>query len=160
MFNDITIEWGGVTHTIPANKVLMGIARVEEIITIAEIMRYGKVGAVPLARLAQAYAVLLRYAGFEVTDDAVYLTFVTSGKAMTVSQALVGIMILMVPPTQNKGGDVTPGKLPKTRSTSRVSTRRRSSTSKSSRRKTSGASPSANSGGSSMPPNPSNSTET
>ncbi len=152
MFSDFKIAWSGGEKTIAANRVLMAIARVEQIITAPELMKYGTSGTMPMARLSQAYGELLRYAGFDVADDDIYTSMMGAGKsnAEVITTAVLGILLLMVPTT---GGAVTPGNLVKalrtsgTAGSSNRSTRRQSASTKRSRRKSSGNSPSPSSGG-------------
>ena len=146
-FEDITLNWDGTDHTIPANRVLGAIARIEEVITAHELQTYAQAGTLPMARLAQAFGAVLRYAGAKVTDEDVYVgMFTNTAKVPAVHAACDTLLVMMVPPgaideaeqeEAGEGGDETPGKLmPKAKGAgtakktakarSRNSTRRRS----------------------------------
>lgn len=72
IFTDKRFAWDGVDYVIPARSVLEAIARVEEHVTLAELLAFGTRKTIPAARLARAYGELIRFAGGEVTDEEVY----------------------------------------------------------------------------------------
>lgn len=152
MFDDFTINWNGKTALIPGNRLLMAIARVEEVITLGEIMRYQVVSTVPLARISQAYGTLLRYANIECTDEDVYESMFGDEPRKAIIGAISGLLVLMVPPSRRVATQ-TANPLQPTSALSSTSTKRQSGKQKSSRRRSSGRSPSPNSGGSSILPN-------
>tara|TARA_R110000868_G_scaffold32425_3_gene117958 strand:- start:1261 stop:1656 length:396 start_codon:yes stop_codon:yes gene_type:complete len=103
VFDDVTFEWAGNNYTIPARRLLGAIARVEGVVTIAELMQTQVArGTVKLAVLAQAFGEVLRYAGAKVTDDEVYVGLFASpanGGAGNAQGALAALVTLMVPPS-------------------------------------------------------------
>jgi len=100
-FDDIPLEWDGVTYTIPANRVLGAVARIEDIITLHELGEYSARGTAPMGKLAKAYGAVLRYAGADLSDEDVYLGMFSGGvspEAMMV--AINGLVGIMVPPAE------------------------------------------------------------
>jgi len=99
VFDDVTFEWDGKPYTIPANKLLGAIARVENVVTIGELLETQTTrGTVKMAVLARAFGELLRYAGCKVTDDEVYLGMF-GGNSGAAQAALMAVIGLMVPPS-------------------------------------------------------------
>lgn len=98
LFDDIKLEWAGKAYTIPANKVLGAIARVEEIVTISDLAQAAKKQTLPLAKLSMAYGSLLRYAGAQVEDDEVYGgMFGSQEEAGRTATAIGGLLAMMIP---------------------------------------------------------------
>lgn len=103
-FADQRIEWKGKGYTIPANRIMPLLARVEGIITFTEMVEYSVRKTVPHAKIAMAYTEVLRYCGIEVEDQDVYLAMFPSeedpdGNYMqAASRAITGLMNLMLPP--------------------------------------------------------------
>lgn len=65
---DITLHFKGQTYTVPADKAFALGAEVEDVVTFAELSswRWPK-----FFRIAQAFGVMLRFAGVKVSDDEV-----------------------------------------------------------------------------------------
>jgi hypothetical protein len=104
VFDDIALGWAGKKYVIPARKVLGAIARIEEVMTLQELLRFVQDGNFPMAKIARAYAYVLRYAGAEITDEEVYEGMFPHGGATTNPQevalmALQGLMEMMIPPS-------------------------------------------------------------
>jgi len=103
-FADQRIEWKGKTYTIPANRIMPLLARVESIITFTEMLEFHQRKTIPQAKVATAYAEILRYCGIEVDEGDVYLAMFPSeedpnGNYMKAgSDAVQGLMKLMLPP--------------------------------------------------------------
>jgi hypothetical protein len=98
-FDDIRLSWAGREYTLPAGRVMAAIARVEDVITLVELRRYSERGTAPMAKLAMAYASVLREAGARVEDEEVYVGMFgpeTSGAA--VLTAINGLLAMMLPP--------------------------------------------------------------
>lgn len=65
----ITLQFRGQTYTVPAEKAFALGAAVEDVVTFVEIASWG---AKPrFFKIAQAYGVMLRFAGAKVSDDEV-----------------------------------------------------------------------------------------
>lgn len=96
VFSDITLEWDGVSKTIPSNAVLRVIASVEEVVTMAELSTYASRGTMPMAKMSSAYAVMLKSAGFDVTADKVYERMYQSDAA-TITDSITSLLMMMVP---------------------------------------------------------------
>ena len=98
---DIVLVWSGEELQIKASNILHLVEQVEEIITLPELANATQSGKIPLARLAKAYGVTLRYAGFKVADEQVYEGMFANGDRRAVMAAintLYSIMVPLVPP--------------------------------------------------------------
>jgi hypothetical protein len=105
LFDPVTLHWDGRVYSIPPNRVLGAIARVEDTVTLYELYGYSKRGTAPLAKLATAFGGLLRYAGANVEDDAVYVgMFSSADNQNAVTTALNVLLSLMVPKSALGGG--------------------------------------------------------
>lgn len=101
MFDDIEIEYNGETRKIKSNEVLPLICRVERVVTLAELHQCMSDGKPPMATIAMAYGVVLRYAGFVVTDQQIYCDMFNQESASeTAASAVSSLLLLMVPPQQ------------------------------------------------------------
>lgn len=102
-FDDVVLTWAGIDYTIPATKMMGAIARIEDHVTLPELRNYGERGAVPLSRLASAFASVLRYAGAKLTDEDVYAEMF-KGEAQQAAMAIsVNILIAMMVPKSARG---------------------------------------------------------
>lgn len=104
VFDDIKIGWAGKQYVIPARKVLGAIARIEEVLTLQELLRYAQEGNFPMAKIARGYSAVLRYAGADITEDDVYEGMFPNGTAgvnpqETAFAAMQGLMEMMIPPS-------------------------------------------------------------
>lgn len=97
MFNDIELEYNGKVRTIKANEIMPLIGKVEHIIPLSELLSGG---APPMATISMAYGAMLRYAGFAVSDAAVYADMFSGSKAaQAATEAATNLMVLMIPPS-------------------------------------------------------------
>lgn len=96
-FDDVTLTWGGVDYTIPSNKMMGAIARIEDHVTMPELQQFGQRGTIPLSRLAAAFAAVLRYAGCKVSDEDVYEAMFDGDQAQSMVQSTTTLMGMMVP---------------------------------------------------------------
>jgi hypothetical protein len=115
-FEPVTLQWGGVEYTVPANQQLMLIAEIEDALddgsgrsTVGVLL--GK-GGPSYARLAGAFGAALRYAGAPVSDADIYLTiqegFSEGSKdaAGQVQGAILALLSIVSPPMARKLMDV------------------------------------------------------
>ena len=109
VFDDIRLNWQGTDYVIPANKVMGAIARIEDIITLTELIRMSQQGKVKFASIASAYAAVLRYAGVQVSDEQVYLGLFKDNTAAVVNAALAGLLQMMLPPDSASQKDAPQG---------------------------------------------------
>ena len=77
-FEPVTISWQGKSYTVPAERQLMLIARIEDALSgetgeQATTILFRKEGP-PHSRLAAAFGAALRFAGGDASDDAIYLS--------------------------------------------------------------------------------------
>lgn len=99
VFEPVTLAWKGKEYTVDPDKVMMLIAKIEEVITLSEVYSYAQKGAAPVAKIAMAYGVALRYAGADVRDDAVYKGLF-SGGSDSIPAALNALLSMMIPPDE------------------------------------------------------------
>lgn len=128
-FEDVTIGWGGVDYTIPSERQLMLVAKIEDALggeagdqAIAVLLRPA---GPPMSRMASAYGAALRMGGAQVTNEEVYLAMMAglgSDKAGAVSemQGYILAMLSVVSPPMGKALSLAPQK--KTVSKSQKST--------------------------------------
>jgi hypothetical protein len=97
IFNDVEFAWKGHLYTLPSNKVMRAIAEVENIIALNELQDLLGRGAVPLAKLACAYATVLRMIGVKVEDEEVYSGMFDAATQETVTASITTLMLMMIP---------------------------------------------------------------
>ena len=98
-FEDVTITWEGKESTIPRGAVMDTIARVEGVLTLSELSVAMVTGRIPLATVCKAYGILLRSAGFAVTDEEVYDKLFNKGEMQRrAANACAALQMLMIPP--------------------------------------------------------------
>lgn len=125
IFDPITLGWDGKTYTVPARNVLEAIARIEEHITLTDLLR-SRGGSIPLAKLSRAYASVLRAAGAtDITDEAVYRgmfaeTVGAVNNVQMITDVVGGLLHMMIPKDQETGlapvvptGAAKPGNSPR-----------------------------------------------
>lgn len=102
---DVTLTWKGTEYRVEARDVLPLIAKVEEVLTLTEIIDAAQRGTVQLAKLSMAYGVALRHAGARVTNDEVYSGMFAADARKAATDAATALLSLMVPPEhlQEKG---------------------------------------------------------
>lgn len=104
VFEPVALTWKGEEYKIESDKVMMLIAKIEDIITLSEVYNYAQKGAAPVAKIAMAYGAALRYAGAKVRDDEVYKGLFGGGED-SIPAALNALLSMMIPPEdlQQKG---------------------------------------------------------
>lgn len=107
-FEDVTLGWKGETFTIPANRQMGLVARIEDALSgdtgrqaISILMQ--KEGP-PYSRLAAAFGAALRYAGANVTDEEIYVSIMedfSKSQALVVAKlqaVIVALLMVIAPP--------------------------------------------------------------
>lgn len=111
IFDDIELEWKGVTYKIRGDdQVMSALAAVEDHVTLSELFRGQEKGAIPMAKLSRAYGALLRRAGAGVDDAEVYNGMWEGGAdTIKIQEAISSMLALMIPPgaaeAQEEEGD-------------------------------------------------------
>lgn len=96
IFKPVTLAWKGTEYEVPADKVMLLIAKVEDVITLSELLNpRGR----PLAKISMAYGVALRHAGAKVRDEEIYASMFADGSADTAAAAVSGLLAMMLPPS-------------------------------------------------------------
>ncbi len=125
-FDAVTLAWAGSNYVIPSNRVMGAIARIEDVVTLEELGRYGERGTMPIAKLAMAYGAVLRYAGAKVEDEDVFTGMFSDGqKQSDIVTAMMSLLSMMLPPRamQSRDGDDPPKGNPPSRRTPGTATR-------------------------------------
>lgn len=106
----IKIAWEGKEYVIPDDRVMLAIAKVEEIVTLPELGDMLETGKVQFSRVAMAYGAILRYAGAQITDRDVHAgLFNRPGKpAETLATVSILLALLLPPDFVNLGGKAPP----------------------------------------------------
>jgi hypothetical protein len=124
IFDDIRLKWDGAEYVIPHNRVLRALAAVEEVATFEELSGFAARRTAPLAKIAMAYGVLLRFAGANVTDEDVYQGMFANGGA-TMAQTVSAVLAMMIPSERIlSGGGSVEGNAP-SEAVARASTKKR-----------------------------------
>ena len=95
VFQEVKLGFKGEEYTIPPDRVMGAIAVVEEHVTFADLVDTKRP---KLARIAQAFGALLRYAGAKVEDDVVYSAMFDGKTGVQIQNAISGLLEIMVPP--------------------------------------------------------------
>jgi hypothetical protein len=115
IFEKITFTWKGEEYEIPPNQVMKALAKLEDVITMVQMMQYRARGDFPLVKISMGYAAMLRHAGARVTDEEVYVDMfkgeATEAKEKALA-AMLSLQELMVPPSVLKEGASPEGKSP------------------------------------------------
>ena len=97
-FEDIHLGWAGKKYTIPADRVMGAIKRIEDHVTLAELQRDAGRGTLRLGKLSAAFADVLRYAGAAgVTERAVYAGMFGEEAQVNVVSAVTALLGMMIP---------------------------------------------------------------
>ncbi len=97
----VTITWKGQELTIPPDRLLGAIAKIEEHLTFMELVDAGQRKAYPLAKLAMAFTAMLNWAGVRpyVNEREVYAElFKGSDGTSTAFNVITSLLSLMLPP--------------------------------------------------------------
>ena len=108
-FEDVTLSWQGQSYTVPANRQMMLIAKLEDALSgdsgqQALSVLFRKEGP-PHTRLAAAFGAALRHAGASVTDEEVYLSIQRdliakskADKTAAIQSAIYALLSIISPP--------------------------------------------------------------
>lgn len=108
-FDDVTLTWRGQDYTVPANRQMALIAKIEDALSgdtgqQALTILFRREGP-PYSRLASAFGAALRHAGARVTDDEVYLSIqadlVSKSKAektAAIQNCILALLSIISPP--------------------------------------------------------------
>lgn len=94
IFEDVTLGWKGTEYVVDSSKVMRLIAKVENEITLQELITSPK-----MTSLAFAYSAALNYAGASVNPDEVYEALFTKDSSVKISDAVGALLVVMMPPS-------------------------------------------------------------
>lgn len=118
-FEDVTLSYDGKSYVVPADRVLLLVAEVEDALrgrgsqSAVEVLL--RSGGPSQARLAQAYGAALRFAGADVRDDEIYIGIQErmaqrDPEALTaVQSAILSLISIVSPPIAMALVDDVPG---------------------------------------------------
>lgn len=98
IFEEVTLSWNGEEYKIPPDRIMGAIAKIEDVITLKELSDYAVKGDAPLAKMAIAYAAVLRYAGAKVNEAEVYSAMFDLGNNMNILTCINALLTMMIPP--------------------------------------------------------------
>lgn len=104
IFEEVRLTWKDKEFVIPPEAVLKGIAKVEDIVTLDELLEMQVSRRVKHVLVSQAYAALLRHAGAVVEDGEVFRALYpsslggTDGHLGRAKATLISLVFLMMPP--------------------------------------------------------------
>ena len=103
IFSEVAFHWNGEEYAVPADKVMGLIEVVEDVITLEELSNQTK--GVKRAVISKAFAVALRYAGANASQQDVYTAFFDASRAIDIQTAITALLMMMIPPEhlQSKG---------------------------------------------------------
>lgn len=102
IFEEITLSWNGEEYKIPPDKIMGAIAKIEDVITLKELGDYAVKGDAPLAKMAIAYATVLRYAGAKVNESEVYSAMFDAGSSVNILTCINALLTMMIPPKKDE----------------------------------------------------------
>jgi hypothetical protein len=95
IFKDVTLTWQGDEYTVPSNKVMQLIAKIEDCVTLQELVQEG---GPKMTHLAEAYKIALNDAGCKVDSEQIYGSMFGEKGQEGVAVAVSGLLMMMVPP--------------------------------------------------------------
>lgn len=96
-FSDVSLTWKGKPYRIPANGIMPVMARVEDIMTLDELLRIKNRGGTPFFKIAMCYGTILRSAGAEAADEEVFASMFRNDTAQEAGASVVTLLSMMVP---------------------------------------------------------------
>jgi hypothetical protein len=106
MFKPVVLTWDGRSYTIQANQIMRALAVIEDHVTMLELQRAFKSGGAPLAKISNAFAAVIQFAGGSVTADDVYSGMFGGGTdAAAAQQAVTMLLMMMIPPNAGTMSD-------------------------------------------------------
>lgn len=102
IFEKIMLQWDGREYVIQPTDVMQCLAKIEDVVTLVELNNMAQKHTLPLAKLSQAFSIVLRHAGAEVSADEVYAgMFGGDGEMQKRAQAAVMTLLTMMIPPQH-----------------------------------------------------------
>lgn len=94
IFEDITLAWNGEEYIVEANNVMRLIAKIEDEITIRDLLDNPKP-----TRIAQAYSAALKHAGASASAEEVYGALFDKKSGAHIQDTVGALLIIMMPPS-------------------------------------------------------------
>ena len=109
IFEEVKLTWNDKDYIVKPDRVMGLISVVEDFVTIEDLMSDG----LKRARISQAYAAALNYAGAFVTSEQIYNALFSSDQLATTTQAVYALLTLMIPPEHLRKSTSKPDKTEK-----------------------------------------------
>jgi hypothetical protein len=101
-FQDIELKWKGVVYRIDAQNVMAMILKIEEVVTLAELVQFRTTRNIKFGKVSAAYGIALRNAGANIIDDDVYAGMFDADTQLRILSALDALLTMMVPLPQHQ----------------------------------------------------------
>ena len=102
IFEEVTLSWKGEDYKIPPDRIMGAIAKIEDVITLKELSDFAIKGDAPMAKMAIAYATVLRYAGAKVNEAEVYSAMFDVGHNTNILTCINALLTMMIPPKKDE----------------------------------------------------------
>lgn len=105
IFEEVTLVWKEREYKIPSDQIMRVIAKVEDVLTMVQLHRYREREDLPIGKLAQAFGIVLRHAGANVTDEEVYEGIFQGDNLRKIAlEAVTTLQMMMLPPSALRKG--------------------------------------------------------
>lgn len=94
IFSEVTLTWGEKEYNVPSDKVLGLVNVIEEFVVIEDLTT----GRPPRARIAQAYAAAIKYAGGYAKPEDVYVALFNAEDQKRIFAVIDALLCVMIPP--------------------------------------------------------------
>lgn len=93
-FSEVVLTWGEKEYKVPPDKVLGLVNAIEDHVVIEDLTA----GRPPRARIAQAYAAAIRYAGGYAKPEDVYAALFNTEDQQRIFGVIDALLCVMIPP--------------------------------------------------------------
>lgn len=105
VFQEVTLGWGGKSYTIKPTMELLN--RIEQRVSLAGLASSLGSGAPKLSHVATAVAIMLQYAGVQVSDEDVYVELM-QGDQQAITGMAQAVVIAAFPTRADSGNAKRP----------------------------------------------------
>lgn len=103
LFDGVSFRWDGKTVTIPPDRLLGALARLEEVVPLGELAAMGH--RARHGKVSEAFAAVLRFAGIEADAETVFARTLLDGEARAEAHGAITALIQSAqPPQRQRGG--------------------------------------------------------
>ncbi len=98
-FDGVSFRWDGKAVSLPPDRLLGTLARLEEVVSLTELASRG--GARD-GRVSRAFAAVLRFAGVDAEPEAVFARLLLDGEARSDAHTAIAALIESAQPPESK----------------------------------------------------------